>query len=95
MATGSTKGGMLTNGDLDKIAGLLDDRMAPLATKLELKDEITGLEKNLKTYMHEGFEAVMAGMDSLSEQLAEKEKVDRLVDWAKEASKKIGVNLDI
>lgn len=77
----------LSNGDLDKIAGLLDERIAPLATKELVKEEIDGL----KTYVNEGFETVMGGLDNLSKQLAEKEKVERLIEWAREAGDKIGV----
>ena len=109
MAKISEKQDTLTGNDLDKIAGLLDNRLAPMATKEfvenkilgvkneisslrgELKDEISGL----KAYVNEGFEAVMQGIESITEKLAEKEKVDHLIGWAKKASKKIGVSFDI
>ena len=57
--------GALTSGDLDKIAELLDNRLAPMATKAFVKEEIQGLESSLKTYIHEGIETVMTGMDNL------------------------------
>lgn len=81
----------LTTGDLDKIANLLnkqfDQRLAPLATKEGLKE----VEYNLKAYMHEGFTAVMDGMDKLAERMAEKEKLERIMEWAREAGEKIGI----
>ncbi len=95
MRTSSAKKGALTSGDLDKIGDLLDNRLAPMATKEFVQEEIKGLDTSLKTYMHEGFDAVMEGMDNLAEELGEKEKVERLVKWAKEASEKIGVKIDI
>lgn len=92
----------LSDHDLDKIANLLDSqfdkRLAPLATKVFVEEQIEGVKDDiagLKTYMNEGFETVMNGLDDLSKQMAEKEKVERLVKWAKEASKRIGVVIDI
>ncbi|OGE81683.1 MAG: hypothetical protein A2720_02080 [Candidatus Doudnabacteria bacterium RIFCSPHIGHO2_01_FULL_46_24] len=61
---------LLTKGDLDKIADLLDAqferRLEPLAIKEDLKD--------IKDYMHEGFETVMEGVDNLAKELTEREK---------------------
>ncbi len=94
----TTKTDSLTTGDLDKIANLLDERLAPVATKefvqeeiREVKTEMKEMERNLKGYIHEGIETVMAGIEDLSSQLAEKEKVERLVEWAREAGEKIGI----
>ena len=81
----------LTNNDLDKIANLLDNRIAPLATKEFVREEIEGL----RNYVHEGFETVMGGIEDLAEQMAEKEKVERLAKWAKEVGEKVGVKIDI
>lgn len=76
MRTNTAKTDALTDRDLDKIAGLLDERIAPLPTKEFVKEEVKGL----KSYVNEGFEAVMAGIEGLSAQMAEKEKVERLVE---------------
>lgn len=70
MKTKTAKGGALTTSDLDRIGELLDTRMAPLATKVELKE----MEHNLKDYMYEGFETVMEGVDNLAKELTEREK---------------------
>lgn len=87
MKTNPAKTDSLTKGDLDKIADLLDKqfdtRLEPLATKEDLKD--------LKDYMHEGFETVMVGMDNIVEQLAEKKQVEKLEDWAKVVGDKVGL----
>ncbi len=68
--------GALTSGDLDKIAELLDNRLAPMATKEfvhnEIANEIAGvradmqsMESRLKSHINEGIETVMTGMDNL------------------------------
>lgn len=85
-----SKTDVLTKGDLDKIANLLDEQFDE-RLKPFVKEEIDGL----KVYVNEGFETVMAGIEGLSAQMAEKEKVERLVKWAKEAGQKIGVRIDI
>ena len=83
MKSTSGKTGVLTKGDLDKIAGLLDrqfeTRLAPLATKQFVKDEIRGvnsrinsLETNLKTHINQGMESVIGGMDALHDELTGK-----------------------
>ena len=81
----------LTEEDLEAfsnvMAGLLDKQAAVLASKQDLKK----LENDLKDYMHEGFEAVMEGIDAVAEKLAEKEKVERLVEWAIKVGEKVGV----
>jgi hypothetical protein len=93
---------LLTDGDLQAIGelmgGLMDKQAAVLASKQDLKDledrvdiKLSGLESNLKDYMHQGFEAVMEGMDAIAEKLAEKEKLERIVEWAKEVGEKVGV----
>lgn len=61
--------GVLTNSDLDKIAKIMDKRIAPLATKAELKEEIA----NLKVHIDEGIESVMGGMDTLYDELTGKQ----------------------
>lgn len=75
---------ILTNADLDAIAGLLDKQTAVLATKQELKEEIDTQTVELKTYIHEGIEIVMDGMDSLEKRLDVRDRVQKLeVDVAK------------
>ena len=92
----------LTIEDLQAISDLLDKQTAVLATKEELRSEIKGLEdrftgkmddmeRNLKTYIEEGIETVMTGMDNLGKTYADKETQNKLVDWSKEAGEKIGV----
>lgn len=70
---------VLTQNDIDKIAGLLDktfdSRLAPLATKTFVKEELGNLKVELKDYIHEGVEMVTEGLDRISEQLAVGEKV--------------------
>lgn len=88
--------GNLTTKDLDAIGGLLDKQAAVLATKEELKelaskDDLKNLGTDLKQYINEGIETVTEGINSISEQLAEKEKLEKLVEWAREAGDKIGV----
>lgn len=94
---------ILTKGDLevlgDLMGGLIDKQAAVLASKQDLKNELNAAENRIKTelkeYMHEGFETVMQGMDDVVKQLAEKEKVERLVEWAKEVGAKVGVKVKI
>ena len=92
----------LTIEDLQAISDLLDKQTAVLATKEKLRSEIKGLEdrftgkmddmeRNLKTYIEEGIETVMTGMDNLGKTYADKETQNKLVDWSKEAGEKIGV----
>jgi len=85
----------LSDRDIDKIAGLLDktftDRLAPLATKVDLQQT----EQKLKDYIDEGIETVMEGIDNISKQLAEKERVDEIEKWAREVGEKVGVKLRI
>jgi len=73
--------GVLTNGDLDKIAELMDERVAPLATKAELnlavaklatKEELKNFETSLKTHINQGIESVIGGMDALHDELTGK-----------------------
>ena len=90
MKTGQSKN-KLTNKDLQAIGDLLDKHTAVLATKEELKNGLNTLETNLKGYIHEGIETVIEGMENLAEELNEKEKVDRLVEWARKAGDKIGI----
>ncbi len=86
-----TASGSLTIGDLDKIANVLDNKMGNLASKQDLKN----LKKGLVDYMQEGFEATMEGMDKLLEQMAEKEKLEKLRIWAGKVADKIGVRLEV
>lgn len=64
--------GVLTNGDLDKIANLLDaqfdNRIKPFV-KDELNSGLLSLETKLKKHIDEGVETVMDGMDSIYEEL--------------------------
>lgn len=85
----------LTANDLDKIGGLLDNSLAPLATKDFVKEEIRGSENRLKSYINEGVETIMEGIDNISKQLAEKERVDKLEKWPREVSEKVGIRLEI
>jgi hypothetical protein len=75
--------------DLKDEIGSLETRMDSLETRMDVK--LNNLETNLEDYMHQGFESVMEGMDAISEKLAEKEKVERLVAWAKEVGEKVGI----
>lgn len=94
--TSKNKTNALSDGDIEKIGNLLDNafdnRLAPIdkkivdiqktmATKVDLKNEISASETRMKAYIHEGVETIMEGMDKLSEQLAEKQRVDRLESW--------------
>lgn len=88
----------------DLMGGLLDKQAAVLAGKKELaevkasmatKSDLGNLEERINQRMDEGFEAVMQGMDNLAEELAEKEKVEKLVQWAREVGQKVGVKVKI
>lgn len=94
----------LAEDDLQAISnvmgGLLDKQAAVLASKKDLedlesrmatKDDIKNLERDLKAYMHQGFESVMLGMDNLSERFVEKQDFKKLVEWAKLVGEKVGV----
>ena len=89
----------LTPDDLEAVgnlvSGLMDKQSAvlrqDLAGKKDLHEEIAGVEKRLKEYMSEGFESVMQGMDVMADKLADKEKLERIVEWAIMAGAKIGV----
>ncbi len=92
----------------DLMGGLLDKQSAVLASKKDLqevKDDLQAVKNDLETnvatkqdlsdlkeYIHEGFEAVMDGMDAIAEKLADKEKFDLMVEWAREVGEKVGVN---
>ena len=101
---------LLTDTDLTAIAnimgGLMNKQAAVLASKQDLrevKEELvdkiseteTRIKTELKSYMNEGFEAVMEGLDAMTEKLAEKEKVDRMESWIKEASFKLGLKYQV
>lgn len=86
---------VLANADFqamsDIMGGLLDKQAAVLASKEDLKNGLQDLKVELKDYMHQGFEAVMEGMDVIVEKLAEREKVERLIEWAVVVGEKVGV----
>ncbi len=76
----------------DTMVGLLDKQASTLASKKDLEDLATKKDlADLKDYMHEGFESVIEGMDSIAEKLTEKEKFDKLFEWAREVGEKVGV----
>jgi Tfp pilus assembly pilus retraction ATPase PilT len=82
----------LSKQDLQALGDLFDKQTEVLATKADIKNLATKDEmKDLKEYIDQGVETIMTGIDGLSEQLAEKEKVERLIEWAREAGDKIGV----
>ena len=89
----------LTHRDLDKIADLLDSRLAPLATKEYVHETVTASETRikdeLKSYIDEGVATVMDDIDNVAKLLTEKERVDKLEKWAKEVSRKVGIKLEI
>lgn len=91
---------ILGEGDMqamaDVMGGLLDKQAAILASKKDLEKLATKQDvADLKDYMDQGFESVMAGIDAVAEKLTEKEKFDRLVDWAREVGNKVGVKVKI
>ncbi len=92
----------LTKADLEAVGNLMgsliDKQSTVLASKKDLREEvgvlykeIKGTEDRLKEYMSEGFESVMEGMDALAEKLADKEKLERIVEWAITVGEKVGV----
>lgn len=89
--------GDIMGGLLDKQAAVLASKkdLEDLVTKKDLKDEISSAEFRIKTelkdYMHQGFEAVLRGMDNLADRFVEKERFEKLVEWAKVVGEKIGV----
>lgn len=88
----------LSDGDIEKIGNLLDNSLAPFARKKDLanlvtKDDLNEVKIELKDYIHQGVDTVMNGMDKLSEQLAEKERVDRIESWTKQIAERVGVVL--
>ena len=90
---------MLTPGDLsaigDLMGGLIDGQSAVLRRDLASKEDLKSLKVELTDYMDQGFESVIAGIDAVAEKLTEKEKFDRLVEWAKEVGNKVGVKVKI
>ncbi len=75
----------------DVMGGLLDKQSAVLRRDLASKEDLKDLETNLKDYMHQGFEAVMQGMDNLANRFVEKKDFEKLVEWAKIVGEKVGV----
>jgi hypothetical protein len=78
---------VLTGADFqamsDLMGGLLDKQAAVLASKKDLSVAEHRIKTELKDCMHEGFEAVMEGIDAVAEKLAEKVKIERLIKCAK------------
>ena len=68
----------LTNADLDAIGSLLDKQTSVLATKNEMNLKLDNLERNLKDYIHGGFDMVMGGLDDLVEKLDVRDRVEKL-----------------
>lgn len=100
MNTAINKTNALSDGDIERIGNLLDSRIAPLSKKQDdialvvaTKADLIDAKNELKEYVHEGIQAVMDGMDKLSEQLAEKERVDRLENWTRQIAEKVGLRL--
>lgn len=83
----------LSDNDIERIANLLDNRLAPFATKVDLKVEIAASEQRMKAYIHEGIETVMDGIDSISQTFVEKQRVDKIEGWTKQLARKVGVKL--
>lgn len=90
--------GSLMGGLLDKQAEVLASKKDLQEVKIGLQDELQSVRGELKNdmaglqaRMNEGFEAVIDGMDAIVEKLADKEKFDRLVVWAREVGEKVGV----
>ena len=84
----------------DVMGGLLDKQAAVLASKEDLKDlesrmatkdDLKDLEASLNQRMDEGFEALMEGIGSAAEKLADKEKFEKLMEWAREVGEEVGV----
>ena len=81
----------LSDKDLDKIATLLDNRLAPLASKQDLM----ATKQELKDYIHEGVETIIEGMDKQNETFAEKEKVEKIEAGLKTVADKVGVKIHL
>ncbi|GEM_PF-4172903 len=88
---------ILGDGDLqaigDVVGGLMDKQAAVFRT--DLKDAVGASEfrikRDLKDYIHQGVETIMNGMGNLSDRFVEKEKFEKLVEWAKIVGEKVGV----
>lgn len=99
MTAKTNKTDVLSDNDLDKIANLLntafDERLEPLATKDSVaetvKNAVSASEHRLKSYIDEGIETVMEGIDNLSKQLAEKEKLEQLEKDMVIVKEKLGI----
>ena len=64
------------------VGGLMDKQSASLRSDLASKEDLQNLKVELKDYICQGVETVMSGMDSLAEQMAEKQEVKKLEQWA-------------
>jgi len=88
---------LLTKKDIQDLVSkhdLLASNQTLMATKQDLlasKEDLETLKIDVKDYIHQGVETVMAGMDSLEEKLAEKDKVDKLSHWAIKVGHKVGI----
>lgn len=89
--------GILTNSDLNKVAdvvsSLLDKGLAPMATKKDLVETESRIKVELKEYMHEGVETIMAELDRVEDMLVEKQEMEKLKIWAAKVSEKVGIKL--
>jgi hypothetical protein len=73
----------------DLMGGLLDKQSVVLRKDLASKEDLQNLKVELKDYISQGVETVMSGMDGLSEQMAEKQEVKKLEQWALKSGYKI------
>ena len=78
------------------VGGLMDKQSAVLASKEDLSRVESNMTtkqdlQDLKSYIQEGFESVMQGMDDLANSMSNKERIDLLVEWTKEISQKVGI----
>lgn len=85
----------LAEEDLQAISNVMDGLLDKQAATLASKDDLKNLETRLNTRMDEGFESVLAGVDAVADKLAEKDKFEKLVHWAKQVSPKVGIRLKL
>ena len=81
--------------DLQEVKNDLQEVKDTMTTKADLTDAEQRIKSELKEYTHEGFEAVMEGIDTITQKLADKEKVERIEAWIKEAWFKLGVKYHV
>lgn len=75
----------------DVMGGLLDKQSAVLRNDLASKQDLKELKVELKDHIHQGIETIMHGMDNLSDRFVEKEKFEKLLEWAKIVGVKVGI----